>query len=209
MTDYTKPHKYQDGGVVDIYRPFWKSPCTCGLPEDNPLHIGFDKSDEEKMTDTKLEEYKKDIVDVIYSVEYSGILPGRKLFERRLDMITDMAYNLGKAQAEVDENTSDGYHTFKELYQFRMLYNANLFNEWYRQDKYNVHKSYFHNDGQPCFGGGWFIVMANTPKGQISNHYENKHWNLFNCEVKERADKWDGHTPQDVLKTLQTLTTEQ
>lgn len=33
----------------------------------------------------------------------------------------------------VDENTSDGYHTFKELYKFRLLYNAALFNEWAKQ----------------------------------------------------------------------------
>jgi hypothetical protein len=106
----------------------------------------------------------------------------------------------------ITENTSDGYHTFKELYEFRMLYNANLFNEWYKQNKYNVHKSYYHNDGEKCFGGGWFIVMATTPEGQISNHYENKHWNLFHCEIKEKADKWDGHTAQDVVKTLTNLT---
>ena len=27
------------------------------------------------------------------------------------------------------ENISDGYHTFKELYEFRKLYNAAFFNE--------------------------------------------------------------------------------
>ena len=105
----------------------------------------------------------------------------------------------------INENTSDGYHTFKELYEYRMLYNALLFNEWAKQDKYNVHKSKKHFEGDLCFGGGWFIVFAETPYGQISNHYENKDWALFQCEERERAVKWDGHTPQDVSKTLRKL----
>lgn len=103
---------------------------------------------------------------------------------------------------EVDENTSDGYHTFKELYEFRKLYNAALFNEWYSQDKYNVHKSWKHHDGEECFGGGWFIVVATLPTGQISNHYEEKDWDLFRVVAKDRADEWDGHTSQDVAKRL-------
>ena len=94
---------------------------------------------------------------------------------------------------------SDGYHTFNELYYYRMLYNAAFFNmlpkEW-------VHKSKRHNDGEECFGGGWFIVMANLPTGQISNHYELKDWDLFQIPEKEVADKWDGHTPQEAADRL-------
>ena len=107
--------------------------------------------------------------------------------------------------SEVTGETSDGYHTFNELYEFRKVYNAVLFNEWVKQDKYDVHKSKKHNDGEECFGGGWFIVMAALPTGQISNHYELKDWDLFNCEIKDRADKWDGHTDKDVLNRLLAL----
>ena len=99
-------------------------------------------------------------------------------------------------------NASDGYHTFNELYQFRLLYNAALFNEWFTQGKYNVHKSERHSDGELCFGGGWFIVTATLPTGQISNHYEMKDWHLFKAEIRKRADKWDGHTPKDVVERL-------
>lgn len=94
---------------------------------------------------------------------------------------------------------SDGYHTFNELYYYRMLYNAAFFNllpkEW-------VHKSKRHHTGEECFGGGWFIVMANLPTGQISNHYELKDWDLFRIPEKEFADEWDGHTPQEAAKRL-------
>lgn len=108
-------------------------------------------------------------------------------------------------EKKVTGETSDGYHTFNELYEFRKLYNAALFNEWGTQAKYAVHKSKKHNDGEECFGGGWFIVMATLPTGQISNHYELKDWDLFKCEEREKADLWDGHTTQDVAKRLITL----
>ncbi len=101
---------------------------------------------------------------------------------------------------------SDGYHTFDELYEFRKIYNACLFNEWTRQEKYSVHKSKKHFEGDECFGGGWFIVIAILPSGQISNHYEDKDWDLFLCkEYKKALFPFDGHTPQDVLERLKDL----
>lgn len=98
---------------------------------------------------------------------------------------------------------SDGYHTFNELYQFRMLYNAALFNEWAAQGKYGVHKSKCHYDGNQCFGGGWFVVVATLPTGQISNHYEENNWDLFKIPAYETAlNPWDGHTAKDVFNRL-------
>ena len=101
---------------------------------------------------------------------------------------------------------SDGYHTFEELYEFRKVYNATLFNEWAKNGKYEVHKSKKHNDGSPCFDGDWFIVVAVLPSGQVSNHYELKDWKLFNCEECEVAKyQFDGHTSKEVLARLQLL----
>ena len=106
-----------------------------------------------------------------------------------------------------NEDFSDGYHTFKELYEFRKVFNACLFNEWYKQGKYEVYKSKRHFDGEECFGGGWFIVVAILPTGQISNHYELKDWDLFKVEEVEKAKyEFDGHTSQDVLERLKYLT---
>lgn len=127
------------------------------------------------------------------------------------DFIQELITTREKEAAQITENTSDGYHTFKELYEFRKLYNAAFFNElmhphrmrMFRQyNPCNVHKSKRHNDGEECFGGGWFIVMATLPTGQISNHYELKDWDLFQIDERERADVWDGHTPQDVAKRI-------
>jgi hypothetical protein len=105
---------------------------------------------------------------------------------------------------EINGSTSDGHHTFDELYMYRMLYNAALFNEWGLpgQDPYDVHKSYYHSDGELCFGGGWFIVVAELPTGQISNHYKTEHWDLFNIKQKLLPNEYDGHTPADVAKRL-------
>ncbi len=118
---------------------------------------------------------------------------------------------------------SDGYHTFESLYDIRLAYNVALFNEWADQletipgvfdqhsmnllcSKHDVHKSQRHHDGEPCFGGGWFIVVANLPSGQISNHYEMKHWDLFKIPSYEKAKyEWDGHTSEDVINRLKSL----
>lgn len=112
-----------------------------------------------------------------------------------------------KGKDKITGETSDGYHTFNELYRFRKLYNACLFNEWAKQDKFKVHKSKKHADAELCFGGGWFIVIAYLPIGfgmkQISNHYELKDWDLFQCTEREYADVWDGHTAHDVLIRLE------
>lgn len=106
-----------------------------------------------------------------------------------------------KALQPNEGQVSDGYHTFDELYDFRREYNAALVNT----HVYPCHKSLRHSDGELCFGGGWFIVIINLPTGQISNHYENKYWCEFDCEARECAEPWDGHTDKDVLKRLNEL----
>ena len=107
----------------------------------------------------------------------------------------------------IDENTSDGYHTFKELYEFRKACNVALFNEWGANNKCYTHKSWRHNDGELCFGGGWFIVVSVLPQGQISNHYEAKDWDLFSIpEVEKALFEFDGHTGADVVERLKLYT---
>jgi hypothetical protein len=115
--------------------------------------------------------------------------------------IGDTKIMLGEGMKVSD--VSDGYHTFSELYEFRKAYNAVLFNEWAIQDKYDIHKSKKHFDGEDCFGGGYFIVVAMLPTGQITNHYKLSDWNLFDCKTTDKAKyEFDGHTPADVLDRL-------
>ena len=114
---------------------------------------------------------------------------------------------LGRLLVEETERFSDGYHTFSELYEFRKMYNALLFNEWYKQGKYQVHKSWKHYDGKKCFDSDdWFIVSAMLPTGQISNHYKKEDWNLFQVKETHKAlFPFDGHTSYDVLYRMAKL----
>jgi hypothetical protein len=123
-----------------------------------------------------------------------------RILEQESDLVTSY-------QKEISEDTSDGYHTFKELYEFRKVYNAALFNEWTKlYSDYDVHKSWKHNDGELCFGGGWFIVVAILPDGQISNHYKAEDWDLFQIpEVEKAKYEFDGHTSADTIKRLKNI----
>lgn len=99
--------------------------------------------------------------------------------------------------SEIGE-VSDGYHTFNSLYNQRLCLWAALVKAY--KDK--AWKSRLHHDGEPCFGGGWFIVGITTPAGDYTYHYELKDWNLFDCKVLDKAPEWDGHTDKDVSRVL-------
>ena len=138
-----------------------------------------------------------DAEKLIKAIEEKGLDCSFALKMERLDTLA-LIDKLQQEQIDMGE-VSDGYHTFNELYYYRMLYNAAFFN---LLPKNMAHKSKRHHTGEECFGGGWFIVMANLPTGQISNHYELKDWNLFKVPEKEIADEWDGHTPQEAAKRI-------
>ena len=99
--------------------------------------------------------------------------------------------------AEIDD-LSDGFHTFRQLYYQRMM----LFATIVKQNKDKAWKSLRHEDGELCFGGGWFIVGIDTPKGSYTYHYENKYFDLFDCEILDYGKHWDGHTEKDVTRLL-------
>ncbi len=166
------------------------------LKQMNGEKVAMATMDEQKPDWTEEDRIRKELIDAIQGLWDNDALP-LPLSVKRKDAW--LAW-LEKQGEPVDKGEiSDGFHTFSELYYYRMLYNAAFFN---MLPKELVHKSKKHNDGEECFGGGWFIVMANLPTGQISNHYELKDWELFQIPEKERADKWDGHTPQEAAERL-------
>lgn len=95
------------------------------------------------------------------------------------------------------EKMSDGYHTFADLYEQRLILSAAL-------AKNNPHawKSKRHEDGSVPFGGGWFIMGFDTDEGCYTYHYELKDWDLFQCEELDKGKPWDGHTSKDVRRLL-------
>ena len=118
------------------------------------------------------------------------------------NLLLSIADRIDRA-GKVDGETSDGFHTFNELYRYRMLYNAAFFNLLSAHTDIPVVKSWRHGDGEECFGGGWFIVVAQLPTGQISNHYEAKDWDLFDIPAVELSPTWDGHTPNEAADNLE------
>ena len=94
---------------------------------------------------------------------------------------------------------SDGYHTFNDLYHQRAV----LFATIVKQNKDKAWKSLRHEDGELCFGGGWFIVGVDTPEGSYTYHYDTeKYWDMFDCTVLECGKHWDGHTERNVTRLL-------
>lgn len=99
--------------------------------------------------------------------------------------------------SEIGE-VSDGYHTFNSLYNQRLCLWAALVKA-YKDKAWKTRK---HHDGEPCFGGDWFLVGITTPAGDYTYHYEMKDWDLFDCKVIDKAPVFDGHTDKDVTRVL-------
>lgn len=136
-----------------------------------------------------------------YEIENADNLLAERI--EKVKEIRKKKNNMKVADIEDKGNISDGYHTFNELYEYRMLYNAAFFNTVALFGLYDVHKSRKHSDGcYPFDNSNWFIVIAELPTGQISNHYEMKDWDKFQIPEKECANAWDGHTPKDVAERL-------
>lgn len=100
-------------------------------------------------------------------------------------------------------DTSDGFHTFDELYEHRCALTAVLATiaaidgeSW---------RSKLHHDG--TMFDGYFIVGIDLPAGPITYHYPLKDWDRFDAvQVLERAPAYDGHTDADVLERLAAFT---
>lgn len=118
------------------------------------------------------------------------------------DAAINIIENLDKDYVKIPESgigdLSDGYHSFNDLYYQRLVLTATIV----KQNKSRCWKSFKHEDGQPCFGGGWFIVGIDTPEGTYTYHYEAKDFDLFLCQELPVAKHWDGHTDKDVARLL-------
>lgn len=97
----------------------------------------------------------------------------------------------------VSGDTSDGYHTFDELYYHRTALFACLVALQPRQMAF---KSWKHADG--TMYEGMFIAGIYTSGGWCTYHCEAKWWPLFDCHEQEFAPEWDGHTPSDAIHRL-------
>ena len=99
----------------------------------------------------------------------------------------------------VNGSTSDGYHTFDELYEHRTV----LFSVICNSHTDLAWKSRHHHDG--TMFDDMFVAGIQTPAGPCTYHCENQYWDLFRVPELERAPEFDGHTPEDVLQRIQSL----
>ena len=99
--------------------------------------------------------------------------------------------------AIINGETSDGYHTFNELYDHR----CHLFAALMLSHVGISWKSKLHADGSVY--EGWFICGMHLPTGDISYHLPESMWEqLDGITTQQFAPEWDGHTSADVVKRL-------
>lgn len=99
--------------------------------------------------------------------------------------------------SDIDENTSDGYHSFRELYDHRIA----LFIALMKSHPEISWAAHYHDDDSMM--SGWFIAGMDLPTGPISYHLPVSAWrNMGGIPLYQRAPKWDGHTPADVVDRL-------
>lgn len=108
---------------------------------------------------------------------------------------------------KIDTNQiSDGYHTFKQLYDHRIELWIQLCKEL-QENKilYHTWRTKKHSDGEEI--EGWFLLGMNIAKGkQITYHLPMDRWN--DCDFANEvhmAPEFDGHTADDVLDRLKNL----
>lgn len=131
--------------------------------------------------------------------EFGGTEPlGIDYFKAQLESARERIKQLEKP---ITGETSDGYHTFSELYEhrhalFMALLSIKVTGKWMSKK---------HDDGSEM--DGWFIAGINSVWGgdSISYHLPMRLWDSCvktGADVLPNAPKWDGHTSKDVIDRL-------
>jgi Lar family restriction alleviation protein len=108
-----------------------------------------------------------------------------------------------RAKPEITGETSDGYHTFNELYHHRAV----LFSVICNSNPELAWKSKLHHDG--TMYDGMFIVGIETPEGQATYHYDiDPYWEMFSVQELPKAPEWDGHTPAQAIERIGKLSAQ-
>jgi hypothetical protein len=110
---------------------------------------------------------------------------------------------------ELDSNLiSDGYHTFRDLYEHRHALFITLCNVLNEQDglgdQFRPWKSKKHFDGT-MYDGMFIAGVANADGLQITYHLPLGAWDVLKVTERPNAPEWDGSTPKDVLGRLYRL----
>lgn len=130
-------------------------------------------------------------------------------------ILRDVNEEVARLTSDERGEVSDGYHTFNELYEHRIiLYLALckcLFDSYteyvthFNKMKNPIWRSYAHSDGSVW--DGWFLLGIETEKGkQITYHLPTKYWDECGyADTLEKAPEFDGHTSAEVLQRIKNL----
>lgn len=116
--------------------------------------------------------------------------------ERELNAANERIKQLDKP---ITGETSDGYHSFNDLYEHRHA----LFLALASTTMSSCWMSKKHHDESEM--EGWFIAGIKLRSGDISYHLPMRIWDdcvKTGAEVLPKAPKWDGHTSNDVVDRL-------
>lgn len=104
---------------------------------------------------------------------------------------------------------SDGFHTFDELYEHRVALFCALVSAISSIDAEKgaldrAGWSRCHDDGEPCFGGGWLIAWISTDDGEIRYHLPESVAEFLPAELEEaRGTPWNGR--EETLASLRAI----
>ena len=150
-------------------------------------------------------------IDNSYSYPYSTRKSGFwtkpesiELFKKTLEKFQKpvLGQNIQIPEGIAIENISDGFHTFRELYNHRILLFLALMKSA-EKEGLEVGWSKRHDDGELCFGGCWVIAWIVTASGkEIRYHVED--WKpLPKSLEREIGREWNGK--EETLEGLREL----
>ena len=136
--------------------------------------------------------------EILSILKYGETQKGGYTFDKDIDTALAQLEEYYKPNGD----TSDGYHTFNELYEHRIA----LFIALMKSHPKISWRANNHEDG--TMFNGWFIAGMHLSSGDISYHLPINKWELLDntgIATTNKAPKWDGHTPQDVIKRLNSI----
>jgi hypothetical protein len=127
----------------------------------------------------------------------SNMLTARGAVQAALDAALPMLLQRVMVRPADPGQLSDGWHTFDELYGHRHA----LFCALTRCLPDIAWRTREHEDGSMY--PGMFLAGIELPTGTISYHLPDRCWDLLDgVRVLDRAPRWDGYTPGDVVDRI-------
>lgn len=136
--------------------------------------------------------------------EIDKIIEGLINDDIRFDPVAQAIADQWEKSLVITKDTSDGFHTFRELYMHRMALTLGLAVELSNLHPNNAWRSMHHHpDDGPMFEDSFIVGIQLTPAKVFTYHYNVRYWYLFSdIETMEHAPKWDGATPNDTVEFL-------